>query len=69
MLRLPEDEMPSAVKCVEPEQPVNEKRCVKHNQTGIRLPGREQDGARGLHGLDGADAERVIEQVRCCKRE
>jgi len=33
------------------------------------LPRGEQHGARGLHGINGPDAKRMIDQVRCRKRE
>lgn len=62
-------QMPSAVKRVEPEKPVPEKGGIKHDQTGIGLPRREQHRARRLHGINGPDAKSVIDQVRCRKRE
>jgi hypothetical protein len=39
---------------------MNKKRYVKRKQAEIRLPRRQQDGARGQHGIDGPDAESVI---------
>jgi len=61
--------MPSAVKRVEPEEPVRKKSGIKHDQAGTSLPRREQHGARRLHGINRPDAESMIDEMRCRKRE
>ena len=62
-------QMPSTVKRVEPEEPVHKKSGIKHDQPGTSLPRREQHRARRLHGINRPDAESMIDEMRCRKRE
>ena len=62
-------QMPPAVKRVEPEESVEEKGGIRHQQTGISLPRREQHDARRLHRINGPNPESVIDQVGCRKGE
>jgi hypothetical protein len=62
-------QMPASVKRIKAEEPVRDKSGIKHHHAGISLPRRQQHGARGLHGTYRPNAESVIDQVRCRKRE
>ena len=45
------------------EQSMYDKRCVKCPQADAGLPRRKQIGARYLHGVHGADAEGMVDEV------